>query len=448
VYQKRLPSDLALSAQQLSTYQASLKGIVVDLPGLARHHSSVVEMYRGGRPMKFSVFMMPLHHPTENPSLAFDRDIELIRYADDLGFDEFFIGEHHSGGWETMPAPEMALAKASAHAHRIRLGTSVISVPFHHPFHVAERMAFLDHLTRGRAILGVGPCALVTDKNLFGLATEKLYPMMAESVDIIVRLLESPEPIDYDGQYWKIRQMCLQLRCYQQPRMPLAIASSGNPVSLELAGKYGMLFLSPAGKNKRNNQSKAEQWKRVEAIAEKHGTVASRDNWRLATCVYLADSREEAWRDVEQHIGRDMEYFFSIGLKAPYEAYPGQPAEEITPRSGADRRDWIIGTPDDAIAEIERMQAETGGFGGLMLTTHEWTSTAKLRRSYELFARYVVPHFRGHTHGYRDQWRRIQEAAQNGGITPENAAGAGTATPISEAVSSRAAASDSFRRDS
>ena len=125
-----------------------------------------------------------------------------------------------------MPAPEMVLAKASAHAHRIRLGTSVISVPFHHPFHVAERMAFLDHLTRGRAILGVGPCALVTDKKLFGLPNEKLYPMMAESVDIIVRLLETPEPIDYDGRFWSFKQMRLQLRSYQQPRMPLAIASS------------------------------------------------------------------------------------------------------------------------------------------------------------------------------------------------------------------------------
>ena len=261
--------------------------------------------------MKFSIFMMPLHHPTENPSLAFDRDISLIHYAEELGYDEFFIGEHHSGGWETMPAPEMALAKASAHAHRIRLGTSVISVPFHHPFHVAERMAFLDHLTKGRAILGVGPCALVTDKNLFGLATEKLYPMMAESVDIIVRLLESPEPIDYDGQYWKIHQMRLQLRSYQQPRMPLAIASSGNPVSLELAGKYGMLFLSPAGKNKRNNQTKAEQWNTVEANRQpKHGTQTSRDNWRIATCVYLADSREEAWHDVEAEYRARHAVFF------------------------------------------------------------------------------------------------------------------------------------------
>ncbi len=366
--------------------------------------------------MKFSFFMMPLHHPSENPALAFDRDISLIHLADELDFDEFFIGEHHSGGWETMPAPEMALAKASAHAHRIRLGTSVISVPFHHPFHVAERMAFLDHLTRGRAILGVGPCALVTDKKLFGLSDAKLYPMLAESVDIVVRLLESPEPIDHEGRFWSFKQMRLQLRSYQQPRMPMAIASSGNAISLELAGKYGMLLLSPAGKNIRNNQSKAEQWNKVEAIAAQHGTAISRDNWRIASCVHLADSKEEAWRDVESNIKRDMEYFVSIGLKAPYESYPGQPASEITARSGADRRDWIIGTPDDAIAQIERMQVETGGFGGLMLTSHEWTSSEKIRRSMELFARYVMPHFRGHTQGYHDEWRRIQQAAANDGM--------------------------------
>jgi limonene 1,2-monooxygenase len=240
-------------------------------------------------------------------------------------------------------------------------------------------------------------------------------------VEIIVRLLESAEPIDYEGRFWSFKQMRLQLRSYQQPRMPLAIASSGNATSLELAGKYGMLLLSPAGKNIRNNQPKAEQWNQVEAIAAKHNTATSRDNWRIATCIHLADSKEEAWRDVEANIKRDMEYFVAIGLKAPYEAYPGQPASEITARSGADRRDWIIGTPDDAIAHIERMQAENGGFGGLMLTSHEWTSTEKIHRSMELFARYVMPHFRGHTRGYYDEWRRIQQAASDGGVKLDGA---------------------------
>jgi limonene 1,2-monooxygenase len=316
-----------------------------------------------------------------------------------------------------MPAPEMALAKAAAHAHRIRLGTSVLSLPYHHPFHVAERMTFLDHLTKGRAILGIGPGNLITDKKLFALSNEKAYPMLAESVDIIVRLLEAEGPIDYEGQFWQFKGMRLQLPSYQKPRMPLAIASAGSAVSLELAGKYGMILMSMAGKNKGKYPPHAEQWPIVEAAAAKSGAETSRDNWRIATSVYLAESREEAWADVEEGIARETEYFLSIGLKFAYESFPGQPIGEITPRSAADRRDWIIGTPGDAIAHIERMQAETGGFGGLMLTTHEWTSTEKIRKSLELFARYVIPHFRGHTRAYHDEWRRIQEAAASGGVT-------------------------------
>ncbi len=371
--------------------------------------------------MKFSFFMMPIHDPSENPALAYDRDISLIHYAEEMDFDEFFIGEHHSGGWENMPAPELALAKAAAHAKRIRLGTSVINTPFHHPFHVAERMAFLDHLTRGRAILGVGPSALVTDKKLFGLNNEMLHPMLTESVEVIVRLLESPEPVDHHGRFWNFEGMRLQLRSYQQPRMPLAIASSGSASSLELAGRHEMMLLSPAGKNRWRNPAHAEQWKSVEAAAAEAGKTASRDNWRIATSVYLAETREQAWADVEAGIARDMQYFFAIGLKTPYESYPNQPASEITPRSAADRRDWIIGTPDDAIRHIERLQQETGGFGGLMLTTHEWTRSHKLRHSLELFARYVMPHFRGHTWSFRDEWDRLRQAAAGSGVKlPDN----------------------------
>ena len=184
--------------------------------------------------------------------------------------------------------------------------------------------------------------------------------------------------------------------------------SSATPVSLELGGKYGMLFLSPAGKNKRNNQTMARGGsdRRPARHTNLARQLAPRDVRLLCQQPGGSVARLEAG------IGRDMNYFFAIGLKAPYEAYPGQPAREITPRSDADRRDWIIGTPQDAIAQIERMLGETGGFGGLLLTTHEWAPTDKLRRSYELFARYVMPHFRGHTQGYHDQGRRIQQSGE------------------------------------
>ena len=359
--------------------------------------------------MKFSFFMMPVHRPTENPSLAFDRDIGLIHLADELGYDEFLIGEHHSGGWETMPVPEMALAMAAATAKRIRLGTSVTLLPYHHPFHVAERIAFLDHLTKGRAILGIGPSTLVTDRRLFRMATDQVYPMMHEAVEVIVRLLESTEPISHHGRFWQFDDMRLQLRSYQQPRLPLAIATGGSQESLALAGRYNMIVMQNAGNAMNRSGSKASHWAQVEEAAKAHGTTASRDNWRLVTAIYLADTAEQAWVDVGDGIMREAHYFSTVGLKANYELYPGQPFAEFTPQSCVEGRQWIVGTPDDAIAWIERMQAETGGFGGLLLTAHEWAAPEKIRRSIELFARYVMPHFRGHTTVLKDEWRRLEE---------------------------------------
>ncbi len=368
--------------------------------------------------MKFSFFMMPVHHPRENPTLAFERDIDLIRLADALDYDEFFIGEHHSGGWETMPAPEMALAMAAAGAHRIRLGTSVVSLPFHHPFHVAERMAFLDHLTRGRAILGVGPCNLATDKKLFGLTDDRLYPMMREAVEVIVRLLEETGPISHRGAFWSFEDMRLQLRSYQQPRLPLAIASSGTPANLELAGRHGMLLLQPAGKNlaARYGDWKS-QWSQVEAAASAAGRTADRGDWRIATAVHLAETRDRAWEEAAAGIMREAEYFSAIGLKGAYESFPGQPFDAFTPESCVDRRDWIVGTPDDATAWIEGKLEETGGFGGVMLTTHEWTEHDRFRRTLDMFARYVIPHFRGSNRVLNDEWAEIRrQVRDHGGV--------------------------------
>ncbi len=365
--------------------------------------------------MKFSFFMMPVHHPSENPALAFQRDISFIHLADELGFDEFFIGEHHSGGWETMPAPEMALSMAAATARRISLGTSVIDLPFHHPFHVAERIAFLDHLTGGRAILGVGPSNLVTDKQLFNLPQERLYPMMKESVEVIVKLLETEEPFDHEGEFWSFRNLRLQLRSFQTPRLPLAIAStSGSDEVLDLCARFDMHLWSTVGRNRPTTH--VDNWNRLEAAAARHGKSPRRENWRLATSFYLADTREQAWEEASEGIMREAEYFSSIGLKAVYESYPGQPISEFTARSCAENRDFVIGTPDDAIAWIEQKNAETGGIGGLMLTTHEWADTARLRRSIEMFARYVMPHFRGHNATYQDEWRRIKAERGETGV--------------------------------
>jgi limonene 1,2-monooxygenase len=365
--------------------------------------------------MKFSFFMMPIHDPRENPTLAFQRDVALVHLADKLGFDEFYIGEHHSGGWETMPAPEIALAFAAANAHRIRLGTSVLSAPFHHPFHVAERMCFLDHLTFGRAILGVGPCSLVTDKMLFGMDDKVLYPMLHEAIDVIVRLLESDEPISHKGQFWQFENMRLQLRSYQQPRLPIALPSAGTPQNLDLIGRHGMIWLSPAGRMGRGGLKRNEQWALVEQGAKAAGRVADRGNWRIVTNMYLAETREEAWADIREGLMRETEYMSSIGFEGLAAAYPGQRFDEFTPESIVAARNWVVGTPDDAVRWIEGMVEETGGFGGVMLTASEWTSFEKISRSVELFARYVIPRFAcAGASSLGDEWRRTERRWRDG----------------------------------
>jgi limonene 1,2-monooxygenase len=161
----------------------------------------------------------------------------------------------------------------------------------------------------------------------------------------------------------------------------------------------------PAGKGRPTKH--ADDWAKYEKLCAKYGTVASRDGWRIANYFYLAESREEALADVERGILREARYFSETGLKRAYESYPNQPFDEFTPLSCIDRRDWVVGTPDDAIAWIEAKQRELGHFGGIMITTHEWTETAKIRKSLELFARYVMPHFQGHTQDLHDQWRRV-----------------------------------------
>src|SRR5262245_17316239 len=139
--------------------------------------------------MTFGIFLAPFHPLGENPTLALERDFQLIELLDQLGYDEAWIGEHHSAGWETIASPEVFIAAAAGRTRHIKLGTGVVSLPYHHPLMVANRMVLLDHITRGRAMLGVGPGALYTDALMLGIEPTKQRAMMAESLDAIMALL-------------------------------------------------------------------------------------------------------------------------------------------------------------------------------------------------------------------------------------------------------------------
>ena len=194
--------------------------------------------------MKFGIFMAPFHPLGDNPTLALHRDLELIQWLDHLGYDEAWIGEHHSSGWETIASPEIFIATAAERTRHIRLGTGVVSLPYHHPLFVANRLVLLDHLTKGRVMLGVGPGALVSDAYMLGIEPARQRRMMEESMDVIYRLLTETEAVTHKSDWFELRDARLHLRPYTSPHFPIAVASVQSPAGMTLAGKYGLGVLS------------------------------------------------------------------------------------------------------------------------------------------------------------------------------------------------------------
>jgi limonene 1,2-monooxygenase len=338
--------------------------------------------------LKFGVFMAPFHQLGEDPTLALERDLELMQWLDYLDFDEAWIGEHHSAGWEIIASPEIFIGVAADRTKHIKLGTGVTSLPYHHPLMVANRMVLLDHMTRGRVMLGVGPGALVTDALMLGIEPNTQRPRMDESMGVILRLLTDPTPFTYKSDWFELNEARLHLRPYTQPHFPLAVAAAASPSGMVLAGKYGLGVLSISGP--RGDATLADYWNIAEQTAAEHGKAVNREEWRLVMQVHLAETREQAMAEVRQRAGVYWRDYFEgvMGFPKPFEAEQ----DEIVDKTN-ERNTWCIGTPDDLIATIERLAEQSGGFGGLLVTSVDWATREQIMHSYELIARYVMPRF-------------------------------------------------------
>jgi limonene 1,2-monooxygenase len=361
--------------------------------------------------MRFGIFMAPFHRVGEDPTLCFERDMQLIEWLDELGYDEAFIGEHHSSGWEIIPSPEIFMAVAATRTRRIMVGSGVVSIPYHHPFNTANRFALLDHLTRGRVMLGCGPGALAADAHMLGIDTTTQRRRMVEGVQAIVRLFTEEGGITIDGSWFKMVDAHLQVKPYQQPYMPLFVASTISPSGMVAAGQLGCGVLSVASYAPGGLDDLNKRWQMAEETAAEHGKTVDRRNWRLVFPVHLADSREEAIRDIHEGANRWIQEYFieTLGARLQFEEFPNQPVEEMTVDKMIGRGGAIVGTPDDAIAKIRELQQASGGFGGMLLLAHEWATREKTLHSYELWARYVAPQFKAvvaEQVKYSNQWAR------------------------------------------
>ncbi|MFZ4810816.1 MAG: LLM class flavin-dependent oxidoreductase [Ilumatobacteraceae bacterium] len=347
--------------------------------------------------LRFGTFLAP-HHPLgENPTLMFQRDLAFAAHLDRLGYDEFWCGEHHSSGWETIASPEMFLAAAAQHTHTIKLGTGVVSLPYHHPFNVAQRMVQLDHMSRGRAIFGSGPGALPSDARTLGIDPMVQRDRQDEAIGVIRRLLRGEDRFSYESEWFSLNDAALQLLPIQED-LPMAVASSISPSGMQIAGKYGIGVLSIASTSTEGIAALPTQWAFAEEAAQIHGSTVNRDDWRVMLSWHIAETRDQARHEAVHGLHRwHNEYNVHVlgrpGAKRVDE--PWELLEQVAGEGSSGGGAAVIGTPDDLIAAITNIQQLTGGFGVVLGFAHDWANPENTMRSWDMVARYVIPALNG-----------------------------------------------------
>ena len=340
---------------------------------------------------RFGVFIAPFHADDESPTEQIHRDFALIDHLDRLGFHEAWIGEHHSGGFEIIGSPELFIAQAAARTRQIRLGTGVVSLPYHNPFMVAARMLQLDHQTRGRAMLGVGPGQLPTDAFMFGIEVAQQRRMMNESLEGILALLRG-ETVTKKTDWFDLRDARLQLPPYSDPMLEVAVAGAISPTGARAAGTHGVGLLSLAASLPGAFDELPKHWSVVEEKAAEHGKVVDRRNWRLVVPMHLAETREQARADMAFGTLKLARYQERLGGGLPAYAHStDQMLDEWTGKGLVVFGKLTLGTPDDMIETIAQLEKQSGGFGTVLLLAHNCASPEATFKSYELFARYVMP---------------------------------------------------------
>jgi limonene 1,2-monooxygenase len=316
----------------------------------------------------------------------------LVDHLDRLGYDEAWIGEHHSAGSELIASPEVFIAAASQRTTHIKLGTGVNSLPYHHPLILADRIVQLDHLTRGRMMFGAGPGQLTSDAAMLGIAPNEQRPRMHEAFDVMMRLFQG-EVVTKHTDWFICEEAVLQMRPYSN--FDTALVSSMSPSGSKLAGRYGSGLISvaatePAGFGVLDYNYNV--WQEEAAI---NGHTADRADWRLMGPMHIAETEAQARENCKYGLQWVFDYLSHIlPMGDPNDPPPPSDYNEFVDFLNESGR-MVIGTPEMAVKQIERLQKKTGGFGCYMMMGADFAPWQATKDSYELFAYEVMPHFTG-----------------------------------------------------
>ena len=345
--------------------------------------------------LRFGMLMFPMHRPDHDPTLQLHQDVALAEHADELGFDEFWFGEHHSGGWQIVADPLLMVARAAATTRRIRLGSGVSTLAYHHPKMLLESVIQLDHMTRGRMMFGVGAGALALDSMMLGQDPMRARGAMQESLEAMTLLLADEGPVTYTPAHadWRLVDAELHLLPYSDP-LDIRVAAFNSASGPRLAGRFGLGMVSfgasaAIGLGKENRMALAAE--RVRYVAAQHGRRLDRARWSAMSPMHLAPTEEQARAEVRFGLSQHLDHVRQIlPLNVPVDSDVDHLVDALHLAGHG-----VVGTPAMAIGHIERMQQLSGGFGTFLIEHADWADHRRTRARMELFAREVVPHFTG-----------------------------------------------------
>jgi len=337
--------------------------------------------------MRFGVFLPPYHPCDENPALAIRRDLDLVQWADQLGFNEAWMGEHHSGGVEIVSSPELFIAAAIERTRRIRLGTGVVSLPYHNPLMVADRLVQLDHMSMGRVMMGAGPGLLPLDARMLGIDPDTTRDRLVEALEVVLALLRG-ETVTRKTEWFNLVEARLHLLPYSG-QIEAVVASARTPSGGRIAGTFGLGMMCMTASQSDGFDALSTNWELANEVAAKNGKSMDRSSLRLVAPIHIAETREKAYANVRFGVAKWLDYQWASYPAARAKQEGLDPVDVVVNHRGA-----LIGTPDDAISLIEKLREKQGDFGCFLIVGNNWADFEETKKSYELFARYVIPHFK------------------------------------------------------
>jgi alkanesulfonate monooxygenase SsuD/methylene tetrahydromethanopterin reductase-like flavin-dependent oxidoreductase (luciferase family) len=346
---------------------------------------------------------MPSHPPERSLYDGVQWDLQVLRWGDELGFQEAWLGEHHMAPWEPNPAPDLVVAQALLQTRRIRLGPGGFLLPFHHPAQIADRVTLLDHLSQGRFNFGVAAGQVKGDLLLFNVdgKSGQNREMVRESLEIIRRIWDEEGAFTHEGKFWTVTRPGQydethwpHLRPIQRPHPPIGLSgvSPGSEMH-KLAGEFGYWPMSP----EMSVAATATHWDSVEAGARRSGRTPSRNEWRLIRDVFVADTDAEAERlalggMLGQTWRRYILKLFQQHNLAGFLKHDSAVADEDVTVEYCARHLWLMGSPDTVAQQIRDLYTRVGGFGVVLMQVYDYADTPDpWHRSMRLFAEEVLP---------------------------------------------------------